>query len=71
MAVSSKGKRKIIVGDRLFFWFVKRNQQGIPRLHIISDDKSVKIERALFDTEVAVTPESVRRVIEEWKAEES
>ncbi len=66
MAVSPRGKRKIIVRDRLFFWFVRKNNDGIPRLHIISDDKKLRTERALFDTEIPVTPEEVRKVIEEW-----
>lgn len=55
MAVSSKGKRKHIYNNETYYWFVRKNSEGIPRIHIISDDKIIHLERAMFDTEVPVT----------------
>lgn len=41
MAVNvKKNMRKIIHNDLLFYWYVRRNQEGIPRLHVISEDKN-------------------------------
>ena len=53
MAVNvKKNMRKIIHNDLLFYWYVRRNQEGIPRLHVISEDKKIILEEPLFDTEV-------------------
>lgn len=43
--------RKIIFNNQLFFWYVRKNQEGIPRLHIISEDKRIILDKPLFDTE--------------------
>ena len=67
MAVNvKKGMRKIIINDRLFFWYVRKNQEGIPRLHIISEDKKIIIDKPLFDTEISVTRDYVIKLICEY-----
>ena len=38
MAVSAEYKRKLIYKERLFYWYVRKNREGIPRLYILSDD---------------------------------
>ena len=55
MSISPKGKRKHIYNNETYYWFVRKNSEGIPRIHIISDDKKINLERAVFDTEVPVT----------------
>ena len=37
MAVSPKGKRKHIYNDETYYWFVRKNDEGSMRIHIISD----------------------------------
>lgn len=48
MSVSPKGKRKHIYNNETYYWFVRKNSEGIPRIHIISDDKKIKLERAMY-----------------------
>lgn len=69
--VSSKGKRKIIYQEKLFFWFVRANQEGIFKIHILSEDKQMNLEYPLFDSEVPVTPAYIRRLLEKYYGERS
>lgn len=40
MGISNKGKRKIIVNEKVYWWFVKEDNWGEPHAHIIADDHS-------------------------------
>lgn len=66
MSVSSKGKRKYIYNNETYYWFVRKNSEGIPRIHIISDDKKTNLERAVFDLEVPVTGAYINKLLEEY-----
>lgn len=68
MAVSAEYKRKLIYKEQLFYWYVRKKREGIPRLYILSDDKKVHLERPLFDTEVPVTPADVVKQLEEYES---
>lgn len=61
--VSRKGKRKIEYNGTVFYWFVRKNQLGIPKIHILSEDKKVNLEYYLFDTEVLSTKKEVERLL--------
>lgn len=63
--VSSKGKRKIVVDGVTYFWFVSKNERGIPRIHIMSEDKKTMLERPMFDTETPVIPAYIETLIKE------
>ncbi len=66
MAVSSKGKRKLLYNNAVFYYFVRVNNDGIPRLHIMSDDKKINLEKPLFDTEVPVLKSYVISIIKAY-----
>ena len=66
MSVSPKGKRKHIYNNETYYWFVRKNSEGIPRIHIISDDKKIKLERAMYDTEVPVTGAYISELLDEY-----
>ena len=66
MAVNTRNKRKLIYKEQLFYWYVRKNNEGIPRLYIISDDKKVNLDLPLFDTEVSVAGEYVVRKLNEY-----
>lgn len=67
--VSKKKKRKIIYQDRVFYWFVKRNAEGIPGIFLLSEDKKIRFERPLFDREVPVSSLYIRQLLQEYFAE--
>ena len=69
MAVNVRNKRKLIYNEKLYYWYVRKNKAGIPRLHIISDDKKVNLDLPLFDTEVSVAGEYVVKKLEEYYME--
>ena len=67
--VSSKGKRKIIYGDSVYYWYIRIDDKG-HRLHIISDDKKIHLEYPFLDTEMPVTPGLVRKRLEEYYSDQ-
>ena len=64
--VSKKGKRKLVYEGRAFYWFVRPNSAGIPKIHIMSEDKKIRLEDSLFDSEVPVVPSYIRRLLTEY-----
>ena len=66
MSILPKGKRKHIYNNETYYWFVRKNSEGIPRIHIISDDKKINLERAVFDTEVPVTGAYINKLLDEY-----
>ncbi len=61
--VSKKGKRKLVYGDKVFYWYV-RMTEGRHRIHVISEDKKIRICAPFCDTEESVTPAAVRALID-------
>ena len=61
--ISNKGKRKIPFNGKTFYWFVRKNAEGRLRIHILSEDKRIKLEYPPFDTEVPVTPREIRSIL--------
>ncbi|MBQ1327994.1 MAG: hypothetical protein IIY49_08205 [Eubacterium sp.] len=64
MAVSPKGKRKHIYKNKTYYWSVRKNSEGILRIHIISDDKKTNLERSMFDTELPVTGAYINKLLD-------
>lgn len=62
--VSKKGKRKIEYNGSIFYWFIRKNNLGIPRIHILSEDKKINLEYPLFDTEIPVTKRYIERLLD-------
>lgn len=54
--VSKKGTRKLTYEGKDFFWFVRRNQLGYIKIHILSDDKKIRLEYDPIDSEVIIEP---------------
>lgn len=58
--VSKRGKRKIEYIGKIFYWYVKVNEKGNLRIHIISEDKKINLEYPPLDSEVPVTQSYIR-----------
>lgn len=65
--VSKKGRRKIVCGDKVYYWYVRVTEDS-HRIMIISEDKKVRISAPFRDTEVSVAPGTVREIIEKHSA---
>lgn len=64
--VSKKGKRKIVYEGKIFYWFVRANDKGNIRIHILSEDKKTNLEYPPLDSEVPVTPSYIRRLLDDY-----
>ena len=64
--VLKKGKRKLIYNETVFYWYVRKKPEGIPRIHILSEDKQINLELSPFDTELPVTPEEIKKKLKRY-----
>ena len=62
--INKKGKRKIIFKDKEYYWFVRVEKDGSHRIHIMTEDKKINLAFPMFDTEVAVTPADICKILE-------
>lgn len=51
--ISTKGKRKVTFREENYYWYIKKNDEGSPRIHISSEDKKLNLEYG-FDRELAI-----------------
>ena len=42
MAINTKGKRKIIFKNKIYYWFVRVEEDGSHRIHILTEDKKIR-----------------------------
>ena len=61
--VSKKGKKKFVYEGKNFYWFVRANPNGVPRIHILSEDKKINLEYPLFDREIPATAAYVKHLL--------
>jgi len=66
-----KGKRKLVYQSHNFYWFIRRNDKGLPKIHILSEDKHIHLERPLLDTEVPVASLYIRQLLEKYFSEQN
>ena len=64
MAINTKGKRKIVFNDEIYYWFVRIEKDGSRRIHILTEDKMVNRVYPMVDTEVSVTPAYICKLLE-------
>ena len=64
MALNTKMKTKILYNNKSFYWFVRIENTGEHRIHILSEDKKFNKTYQLFDTEVPVTPSDIIRILQ-------
>ena len=49
--VSKKGKRKLEYEGKIFYWFIRKDSAGRPKIHILSEDKKINLVRPFQDAE--------------------
>ncbi len=64
--VSKKGKRKFEYNGKIFYWFIRLNTDGIPKIHILSDDKKINLDYPLFDSEIPVVPSYIEQLLTDY-----
>lgn len=51
--ISTKGKRKLIYQDVAYYWYIAKNDDKHPVIHISSEDKKVHLS-VPFDKELSI-----------------
>ncbi len=65
--VSDKGKRKLQYGDKTYYWWIRKNNAGYPRIHI-SEDRDVYLEKS-FDKEIGIGTGYIVRILRTYEEE--
>lgn len=63
--VAKDNKRKIEYAGITYYWYVRINDRG-HRVHILSEDKKVYLEYPFLDTEIPITPQTIRKHLKEY-----
>lgn len=61
--ISKNGMRKIVYNGSSYYWCVRVTDRS-HRIHIFSEDKKTHIESPFFDTELPITPQTVREILD-------
>lgn len=60
-----KGKAQDGIQWRGLLLVCEENREGVPRIHILSEDKKVNLEFPLFDSEVSTTRQEIERLLKQ------
>lgn len=69
--ISKKGKRPIEYNKQMFYWYVKTDNIGIKKIHILSEDKQVQLQYSFFDSEIPVTSSYIRHLLDNYYSTKS
>ncbi len=69
MGINTKGKCKIVIDGEVYYWFVRIENDGSHRIHIMTEDKKFNKAYPMPDTEVSVTPEYICKILRGIKDE--
>jgi len=60
--ISERGKRKLEYQGTFYYWYIKKDFGGVPKIHIISDDKKLYLIYA-FDRERVISPMYIQDIL--------
>ena len=67
--IATKGKRKLRFRDQDFYWWIKKERDENPRIHIISADKKVYLKKA-FDKEIGISTGYIEHILNDYFEEQ-
>lgn len=60
--ISTKGKRKVVFEGNTYYWHIKKDENEILWIHIVSEDKSVYMKHG-FDKEISVGSQYIKDIL--------
>lgn len=64
--VLKKGKRKLEYDGKNFYWFIRKSFKGIPRIHILSEDKKINLEYPMLDRDMPVSAYYIKQLLKQY-----
>jgi len=61
--LSEKGKRKLEYQGRIYYWYIKKDADDVPKICIISDDKKLQLKHG-FDREMIIGPAYIKGLLQ-------
>ena len=66
--ISTKGKRKLEYNGINYYWYIRRDSDYIPCIHIVSEDKTLQLTFG-FDREIGVGIQYVKKLLARYLEE--
>ncbi len=63
--ILTKGKRKLEYHGINYYWYIKKDSDHIPWIHIMSEDKSLQLVRG-FDREIGIGTQYIRDLLSRY-----
>lgn len=63
--ISTKGKRKLEYEGVNYYWYIRKDSDHIPRIHIMSEDKALQLIFG-FDREIGIGTQYVKKLLEKY-----
>lgn len=60
--ISTKGKRKLEYNGINYYWYIKKDSDQIPRIHVVSEDKTLQLTFG-FDREIGIGTQYVKELL--------
>ena len=67
--ISEKGKRKLEYQGKMYYWYIKKDTNGFPKIRIISDDKKLQLTHG-FDREMMISSAYIKETLRKHLSEE-
>ncbi|MCB7321210.1 hypothetical protein LIZ87_21055, partial [Lacrimispora sp. 210928-DFI.3.58] len=61
----TKGKRKLKYEGVNYYWYIKKDSDHIPCIHVVSEDKSLQLTFG-FDREIGIETQYVKRFLKTY-----
>lgn len=60
--IATKGKRKLEYDGINYYWYIKKDSDLIPRIHVVSEDKALQLTFS-FDREMGIGTQYVKELL--------
>lgn len=64
--INTKRKRKIVFREKTFYWYIKKDETGYPHIVVFSEDKKIRLNAPLIDSESIGGPRDVAELLEAY-----
>jgi len=63
--INEKGKRKLEFQGENYYWYIKKDMNGRPNIHILSADKKLQLKCG-FDKEITIGPAYIKKELQRY-----
>ena len=66
--IAKKRKRKLVFQGKVYYWHIRKDQEGYPKIHLSSEDKTIFLKYG-FDNEMIIGPQYIEELLSKYLEE--